>query len=121
MILSNIYLMFQDSQDHLFNFIPTGEDVCGIYKNRTNEHRSRPVLNDAVPTTSYEFIKKPAQGHKLIRIEIYNANSFDTVEDTLCKCKAELCVQHVVKTILFDDIYISICDIVTKIQELFEK
>lgn len=114
--------MFQDSHDHLFNFIPSGEDVCGPYKSRTDDRRSRPTtLNDGVPTTNYSFIKKPAQGYKLVRIEIYDAKNFDSAEDTLCKCKAELCAQHVVKTVLFDDIYISTQDIITKIQALLEK
>lgn len=108
---------FQDSGD-LFNFIPVGADEAGPY--RRNEERSKRSASEAL-STNYTFIKKPTQGYKIIRVEIYDAKMFECTDETICKCKAELCAQHVVKSILFDDIYITTRDLISKIQKLIDQ
>lgn len=68
--------------------------------------------------TLFSFIKKPiTRGAKIIKIEIYDADNSPNSEKSTCDCEAEICVQHIVKTVMFDDIYNNIKDIITKIQD----
>lgn len=68
--------------------------------------------------TFYSYIKKPIKrGSKILKIEIYDTGHYPKPEDPICRCDAEVCVQHVVKSQIFDDIYSSIKDIINKIQD----
>lgn len=71
-------------------------------------------------TNLYNYIKQTAKGTKVIRIEVYNAEQFENSEDSVCRCAAEICVQHVVKNALFDDVYTKTKDLIGKIQEKME-
>lgn len=57
------------------------------------------------------YFKTIVHGSKVIRIEIYDASQFSNAEDSLCKCNAELCVQHVVENVYCDNIYTRVRDI----------
>lgn len=115
--------MFQDGEE-LFNFVPSEIVRCTQRKLGLNANRKRPASdNDLLSQSSslnYSFVKKASRGSKIIRIEIYDAKDFDNQEGALCKCKADLCVQHVVKNVIFDDIYKNVKDAVSKIQENIE-
>lgn len=66
----------------------------------------------------FSYIKKPiSRGAKIIKIEIYDADTHPNSEKPTCECEAEICVQHIVKTVMFDDIYSNIKDIISKIQD----
>lgn len=67
----------------------------------------------------YSYVKRPLKGSKVIRIEIYDAKSFEDRQQNICKCKADLCVQHVVKNNM-DGIYQSTKELIFKIQENIE-
>lgn len=84
----------------------------------TSNVRKRQYSDDN--TSNYTFIKKTSTGSKIIRIEIHDAKNFLNREDTLCKCEAEICAQHVVKHIMFDDIYKSAIDLIEKIRSNFD-
>lgn len=71
--------------------------------------------------TFFQFIKKPVtRGAKIIKIEIYDTDSFPKSEQPMCNCEADVCVQHVVKSILFDDIYTSTRELISRIQDEIE-
>ncbi|RVE52646.1 hypothetical protein evm_002765 [Chilo suppressalis] len=55
-------------------------------------------------STIYSYIKRPSQGSKVIRIEMYDADKIPE-DGNNCKCQAELCVQHVVTNYFMDNIY----------------
>uniref|UniRef100_A0A1E1VYT9 Uncharacterized protein n=1 Tax=Pectinophora gossypiella TaxID=13191 RepID=A0A1E1VYT9_PECGO len=108
-----------DSGD-LFNFVPRNDPTPShrnaAVDNRHDSSRKRPKNNTAL----YSFMKKPTRrgGLKIIRIEIYDADKIENaVEHSMCKCDAELCVQHVVKNILLDDVYKGTRDVINKIEE----
>ncbi|XP_047041935.1 uncharacterized protein LOC124645979 [Helicoverpa zea] len=117
-LMSRCTYCTKDSEEPLFNFVPM--EAVHSDRNKGNQlHLKRPNGEDN-SVTSYTFIKKPALGFKIVRIEIYDAKDFMDREDTLCKCKAELCAQHVVKHVLFDDIYKSANELIQKIQNNLE-
>lgn len=115
-ILKYIFILLQDTEE-LFNFV----DLSELPKNKNIQESRKRRSDENSLTTNFCFIKTPMQGYKIIRIEVYDAKKFDSIDDTICKCKAELCVQHVVKGVLFDEIYTSTCDIISKIQQLIER
>lgn len=109
--------MFQDSEE-LFNFVPINQPVQQTTVQKTlNLARKRSKTDQ----TFYQFIKKPvSRGTKIIKIEIYDTDSFQKSEQPMCNCEADVCVQHVVKTILYDDIYTSTRELIAKIQDDIE-
>lgn len=56
-------------------------------------------------------------GTKVIRIEIYDANQFES--NSMCQCSAEICVQHIVKSIYTDNIYLRIKDMLPYLNNTF--
>lgn len=66
-------------------------------------------------TAAFTCVKKLTRGAKVIRIEVYDVESYPDIISSLCNCDAELCVQHVVKNIFMDDIYKSVKDIAVKV------
>lgn len=50
-------------------------------------------------------LKTTVLGRKVIRVEIYNANQFSSMDESACRCHAEICAQHVVSNIHLDQIY----------------
>lgn len=58
------------------------------------------------------YFKITTPGSKVIRIEIYNADQFENAEKSMCRCNAEVCVQHVVKNAATDNIYPRVKDII---------
>lgn len=76
--------------------------------------RKRPKTDQ----TFFQYIKKPVTREaKIIKIEIYDTNSFPKSEQPMCHCEADVYVQHVVKTILFDDIYSRTRELIARIQD----
>lgn len=65
----------------------------------------------------FSYAKKRTSGAKVIRIEVYDVESFSNNIDSLCKCDAEICVQHVVKNLYVDDVYKSVRELMTKITD----
>lgn len=61
-------------------------------------------------------LKTSANGLKVIRIEIYDADQFSSTEDSTCKCSAEICAQHVVSNFYSDPIYIRIREILKSME-----
>lgn len=71
--------------------------------------------------TFFQYIKKPImRRRKIIKIEIYDTDSFTKSEQSMCNCEANVCVQHVVKDILFDQIYSSTRKLIATIQDDIE-
>lgn len=69
----------------------------------------------------FSYVKKLTRGGgKIIRIEVYDMDSFSDSASSKCKCDAELCIQHVVKNMFMDEIYKTVRDIVVKISEYME-
>ncbi|CAH0692090.1 unnamed protein product [Spodoptera exigua] len=75
-----------DSED-LFNFVPmnqpvqqtTGQKTLGLARKRSKTDQ-----------TFYQFIKKPvSRGTKIIKIEIYDTDSFQKSEQPMCNCEAD--------------------------------
>lgn len=69
----------------------------------------------------HSFVKIPSKGKglKVVKIEIFDVETFNQLEESthLCKCKAELCVQHIVESILFDNIYSNVLELVARIEK----
>lgn len=113
-----MYLFYLQDSEELFNFLPR-ETVSlqkPVQKNAGNENVSR--KRTRTDNIVFSFIKKPIiRGTKIIRIEIYDPDNFQKSDQSTCNCEAEICVQHVVKSVLFDDIYKGTKDIINKIQD----
>lgn len=69
------------------------------------------VIPPLVKNKLTSCIKTTVQGVKVIRIEVYNADQFSSIEDSTCKCRAEICAQHVVNNFYSDHIYMKVRDI----------
>ncbi|CAH1646254.1 unnamed protein product [Spodoptera littoralis] len=72
-----------DSEDLLFNFIPM--ENLQMQKD-VSDGGNRKRSNDE---TLYSYVKRPVKGSKVIRIEIYDAKSFEDRQQNICKCKAD--------------------------------
>lgn len=108
LLLFLLYFYFQNSDDLGFNFI-------AMEKNVENENTSR--KRSAEETVFYSYVKRPmTKGIKLIKIEVYDLSKkcSDDVKN-VCKCRADICVQHVVKNRFIDDTYSSIIEIISKL------
>lgn len=83
-----------------------------------NGSTSRKRSNDE--NIVYSCIKRPITGGtKLIKIEIYDLTTGDLTSKELaaaCACKADVCVQHVIKNSYMDDVYICMRELITKIE-----
>lgn len=86
----------EELSDYLRNESPGNLEIL-------DGNRSKPIV-----TT----FKKVVRGRKVIRIEIYDADQFENVQQSMCNCSAEICVQHVVENIVGDDIYSRIRDVI---------
>ncbi|CAH0717053.1 unnamed protein product, partial [Brenthis ino] len=93
----------EDSGD-LFRFIP----------NNPEEKSSK---RSADANTLYSYMKIPSKGTKIIRIQIYDVEQLQNNEDKVCKCNANLCIQHVVQNLFRDDIYRDVTKIITQMKE----
>lgn len=113
-----LYLCFQYS-----NWIlspPTlSLDECGKFT--ANCGQRTPATNVLSPTLVIDekklssHLKITKQGVKVIRIEIYDVEQFRSTEESMCRCNAELCAQHVVANVYSDDVYTRIKDILKSI------
>lgn len=65
------------------------------------------------------FYKTVSAGSKVIRIEVYNANQFESIEQSVCQCSAEICFQHIVKNIYTDSIYLRVKDMLHYLNNTF--
>lgn len=109
--------MFQDSEE-LFNFIPMNQQA---QQTTVQKMFNLGCKRSKTDQTYYQYIKKPvSRGMKIIKIEIYDTDNFQKSEQSICNCQADVCVQHVVKTILYDDIYTSTRELIAKIQDDIE-
>lgn len=109
---TNSLIQFQDSGS-LFNFIEPNrvfENLARQGGEGSNTSRKRSRENEL-----YSYIKVPALGRKIIKLEIYDADQFKSTE--ICKCNADICCQHIVKNIFKDDIYKAACELIDKMSE----
>lgn len=83
----------------------------------SNKSRKRSNNDDGL---HYSFVKRRMNGIKLIKIEIYDVETLKKSQESnsssVCNCKAEVCVQHCVQSLIFDDIYSNIKELVSKIE-----
>lgn len=115
--------MFQDSEEQ-FNFWPSSVSNTSTRKNAVNNPEGVDGSNKKKPSKRssediiYSFIKKPAKGLKVVKIEIYNSDKLKSDEGIhgVCKCTADICVQHVVQNSYMDEIYLNVRDIVAKLE-----
>lgn len=85
--------------------------IRGITASLENENQDTPpVIADSRNLTS--SFKKTSCGTKLIRIEIYEAEQFDSLEKSICKCTARVCAQHVVQDVHTDNILYRVKDLI---------
>lgn len=113
--LTNIYL-FQDTEE-LFNFIPEPRVTKSAPKNLNFTATTLSRKRTGEPTV-LSYIKKPVKRPvKIIRIEIYDADTLQKSEQSVCNCEAEVCVQYVVNGVLYDEIYGATKDVINKIQD----
>lgn len=77
---------------------------------------SNPPLEKNITSS---FFKKTSLGTKVIRIEIYDAVQFSSVEKSFCPCNARICTQHVVEDEMTDNIYHRVRDIIKCIENNF--
>lgn len=77
-------------------------------QNILNVNYSPNVVKTKMLTSS---LKTSLLGLKVIRIEIYRADQFENSEDSSCRCKAEICAQHVVSNYYSDHIYSKVREI----------
>lgn len=106
---------FQETDDYPFNFISMGADSEKSFRD-ARKNRKRTNEDDAV---LYSYVKKPMKkGVKLIKIEIYDVETLKKTEEfnQNCNCTADLCMQHVVQSLLFDDVYMNVKEIMSKIE-----
>lgn len=79
---------------------------------------SRKRINDE--NILYSCIKRPVTGGmKLIKIEMYDLIMSDLTSKGhagVCQCKADICVQHVIKSGYIDDVYVCVKELITKIE-----
>lgn len=73
--------------------------------------------------TMYCSIRMRKCGSKMIRVEVYDVKNENIPSDLVCKCNADICMQHVVdsENIAFDEIYNTTKNLITKIQKQLEK
>lgn len=95
-----------------------------IVQNITNyfqreDQRNREAQESGIKKMLASFFKSKVLGSKVIRIEIYNAESFANIEQSICNCNAELCAQHVVEDIHADNIYPRVRDIIKCMDNTF--
>lgn len=86
-----------------------------------DNHQEKSIPSRSTPfkrkkeATYYSHVKIPMKGHKIIKLEIYDAEKMEG--DNLCKCDAEICCQHVVKNLFLDEIYRSAQNLISKMTE----
>lgn len=104
------FVLFQDSEHSPFNFISTKD----VEKSSNGDGgggagSSRKRGSDEM---LYSFVKRPMKGMKTIKIEIYDicekSNKSTQEIRGICRCKADICVQHIVQSVFLDDIYLSV-------------
>lgn len=110
-----------DSED-LFNFIPyppkepNAGESSKLNLKRKRGTSSAPQKRQRVQV--YSYTKTRAQNisasSRTIKIEIYEA---DNQPKKACECRANKCVQYVIKDINCDDIYFALENIIGKIHE----
>lgn len=67
---------------------------------------------------SISFVKKSSPGGvKILKIEIYDPNVEPQLRTKVCECKAEKCVQYAVRSIIMDDIYRKVQDIIAEVTD----
>lgn len=73
--------------------------------------------------TLYSYIKCPARGTKIIRLEIRDIddNYFQNNEKTMSFSDVNICTQYVVENTMLDDIYKNVKDIINKISKKIER
>ncbi|KAG7312230.1 hypothetical protein JYU34_001702 [Plutella xylostella] len=108
--MDNMYyfFMFQDSGS-MFNFI--APDHILAKQGGENSNLRRRKLESII----YSHIKMPMEGHKVIKLEIYDAERLKG--EGICKCNADICCQHIVKNLFKDEIYKSAQDLISKITD----
>lgn len=110
-----LYFYFQDSESDLFNFVPMNTVVGQKNEKLLNLEGPSGKQLKRCSTAAFTCVKKLSRCAKVIRIEVYDVENFPDTISSLCKCDAELCVQHVVKNIFMDDIYKSVKEIAVKV------
>lgn len=114
-----VNLSLQDTED-LFNFVPRESNIVQKQGIKTLGLETASRKRTRSEQTIYSYIKKPVKrGSKIIKIEIYDSEQFLKAEDSICSCTAEVCVQHVVRSMIIDDIYNAVKDVINKIQDEF--
>lgn len=118
------FVCLQDTED-MFNFVRSGPNADPMLSDSAGRRtlglglRKRPRDEQTI----YEYIKKPmSSAYKIIRIEIHDVETFKKVHanSSICNCEAEICVQHITESILFDDIYHAVREVIYKIQSNLE-
>lgn len=90
------------------------------YLDMEERHRTPPTINTTNDNKKelISFYKTISiGGAKVIRIEIYDANQFEN--NSMCQCSAEICVQHIVKDIYNDNIYLRVKDLLPYLNNTF--
>lgn len=95
--------------------------VQGITSYLENENSVDTPVNVIESRNLSSSFKITSSGKKVIRIEIYDAVQFDSVEKSICRCNARLCTQHVVQDLASDNIYHRIREIIKCIDNNFYK
>lgn len=81
-------------------------------QNGEGSNTSRKRTNEKA---TYSFIKIPAVGRKIIKLEIYDAEQVPN--EGVCKCAAEICCQHFALNIFKDEIYKAARELIDKMSE----
>lgn len=119
----NHFHLFQDTEDYCGNpFL--AQRVSTYFQNNEGDFTAEPSAKRKKDEKSmFCYIKMRKSGSKMIRVEVYDVKNENIPSDLVCKCNADICMQHVVESdnIAFDEIYNTTKNLITKIQKQIEK